>query len=251
MRNVIAHSILLRVPTVLEKSLNFGFSLKSPWKCICPWKVLEFRGPSLKFQLVVLDFLFYVFWTESLNGYSKLRSTRANFPPKKSARFARSSLQMKYFSSSSCSYIIRRIVISLISQIYLHIFMYVMFFNVSICFKIGSLYSYCGIITKLVYPPELSRIAGICINSNKHFLGEDPQTTPFKQNCLKLYYNDNAANLKKLKTHTQIPPPPPCTIFLANSRSNSLCMSYLKSQLLIIFSRIDIWKNKETSLKSP
>ena len=71
-----------RVPTVLEKSLNFGFSLKSPWKWICPWKVLEFRGPSLKFQLVVLDFLFCVFWTESLNGYSKLRGTRANFPPK-------------------------------------------------------------------------------------------------------------------------------------------------------------------------
>ena len=72
-----------RVPTVLEKSLNFGFSLKSPWKWICPWKVLEFRGPSLKFQLVVLDFLFCVFWTESLNAYSKLRGTRANFPPKK------------------------------------------------------------------------------------------------------------------------------------------------------------------------
>ena len=72
-----------RVPTVLEKSLNFGFSLKSPWKWIHPWKVLEFRGPSLKFQVVVLDFLFCVFWTESLNGYSKLRGTRANFPPKK------------------------------------------------------------------------------------------------------------------------------------------------------------------------
>ena len=72
-----------RVPTVLEKYLNFGVSLKSPWKWICPWKVLEFRGPSLKFQLVVLDFLFCVFWTESLNGYSKLRGTRANFSQKK------------------------------------------------------------------------------------------------------------------------------------------------------------------------
>ena len=71
-----------RVPTVLEKSLNFGFSLKSPWKWIFPWKVLEIRAPSLKFQLVVLDFLFCVFWTESLNGYSKLRGTRANFPQK-------------------------------------------------------------------------------------------------------------------------------------------------------------------------
>ena len=96
----------IRVPTVLEKSLNFGFSLKSLWKWICPWKVLEFRVPSLKFQLAVLDFLFYVFLTESLNGYSKLRGTRANFYPKNSTRFARSSLQVKYFSSSSCSYII-------------------------------------------------------------------------------------------------------------------------------------------------
>ena len=95
-----------RVPTVLEKSLNFGFSLKSPWKWICPWKVLEYRGPSLKFQLVVLDFLFCVFLTESLNGNSKLRGTRANFPPKNSAGFARSSLQVRYFTSSSCSYII-------------------------------------------------------------------------------------------------------------------------------------------------
>ena len=94
-----------RVPTVLEKSLNFGFSLKSSWKWICPWKVLEFRRPSLKFQLAVLDFLFCVFSTESLNGYSKLRGTRANFPPKNSAGFARSSLQVKYCSSSSCSYI--------------------------------------------------------------------------------------------------------------------------------------------------
>ena len=73
---------LYRVPTVLEKSLNFGFSLKSPWKWICPWKVLEYRGPSLKFQLVVLDFLFCVFLTKKLNGNSKLRGTRANFPPK-------------------------------------------------------------------------------------------------------------------------------------------------------------------------
>ena len=75
-----------RVPTVLEKSLNFGFFLKSPWK----WMSLNFRGPSLKFQLVVLDFLFCVFLTESLKGYSKslkgyskLRGTRSNFSPQK------------------------------------------------------------------------------------------------------------------------------------------------------------------------
>ena len=57
--------------------------------------------------------------------------------------------------------------------------MYIMCFNVSICFKMGSLYSYCDVITKLVYPPELSRIAGFCTNSgaansNTNFLGEDP-----------------------------------------------------------------------------
>ena len=75
-------SMTFTVPTVLEKSLNFGFSLKSPWKWIYPWKVLEFRRPSLKFQLVVLDFLFCVFWTEILNGYSKLGGTRAKFPLK-------------------------------------------------------------------------------------------------------------------------------------------------------------------------
>ena len=170
-----------RVPTVLEKFLNFRFSLKSPWKWICPWKVLEFRGPSLKFQLVVLDFLFYVLWTESLKGYSKLRGTRANSPPppkekKKPAGFARSSLQVKYFSSSSCSYIILEQLLSYPSfpkNTYRYL---CMCFNVIICFKMGSLYSYCDIITKLVYPPELSRIAGFCANSNKNFLGEGPQT---------------------------------------------------------------------------
>ena len=57
--------------------------------------------------------------------------------------------------------------------------MYIMCFNVSICFKTVSLYSYCDIITKLLYPPELSRIAGFCTNSNKFFLGEEPQT-PFQ-----------------------------------------------------------------------
>ena len=83
-----------------------------------------------------------------------------------------------------------------------------------------------------MYPPELSRIAGFCTNSYTIFLGEDPPDPSFKQNCLSLYYNHNIANhLKKLKTHSKISP----IIFLANSRSNSLCMSYLKSPLLIIF----------------
>ena len=68
----------------------------------------------------------------------------------------------------------------------------------------GSLYSYCDMITKLVYPPELSRIAGFCINSIKTFLWEDPRPA-FNHNCLRLYYNRDTANHleKKLKTHTQ------------------------------------------------
>ena len=32
---------------------------------------------------------------------------------------------------------------------------------------------------KLVHPPELSRIAGFCTNSNKNVLGEDPRS-PFQ-----------------------------------------------------------------------
>ena len=171
---------LIRVPTVLEKSLNFGFSLKSPWKWICPWKVLEFRGPSLKFQLIVLDFLFCVFWTESLNGYSKLRGTRANFSQKNSARFARSSSQVKYFSSSSCSYIILEQMLSYPSfpkntYRYLCILCVSMYQSVSKGQSLLLLWHN----NKLVYPPELSRIAGFCTNSNKIFLGEDPQT-PFQ-----------------------------------------------------------------------
>ena len=120
--------VLCRVPTVLEKSLNFGFSLKSPWKWICPWKVLEFRGPSLKFQLIVLDFLFCVFWTESLNGCSKLRGARANFPPKKFGSLR----SQQFFQFLLLIYNSRAIVIiSFLSQKYLQVFMYIMCFNVS------------------------------------------------------------------------------------------------------------------------
>ena len=126
--------------------------------------------------------------------------------------------------------------------------MYIMCFNVSICFKLGSLYSYCDIITRLVYPPELSRIAGFCTNFNKIFLGStpDPLSSRIIWGCI---INHNTANLLK-KVKNTYPNPPP-TIFLANSRSNGLCMSYLKSPLLIIFSQMDVWKNKEKSLKTP
>ena len=195
---------------------GFPQSLKSPWILGFPWKVLEneffleFRGPSLKFQLVVLDFLFFVFWTESLNGYSKLRGTRANFSPKNSARFARSSLQVKYLSSSSCSYII---LVQLLSYPSFPKNIYVCYvFQCISLFQNGQSLLLLRNNNKLVYPPELSRIAGFCINSNKFFLGEDPRP-PIKQNCLSLYYNHITANhLKKLKTQTQIsprPPPPP------------------------------------------
>ena len=62
---------------VLEKSLNLG---DLPWN----------------FKLVVLDFLFCIFWTESLNGHSKWRGTRANFPQKKF-----SSLRSQQLTASS------------------------------------------------------------------------------------------------------------------------------------------------------
>ena len=85
-----------------------------------------------------------------------------------------------------------------------------MYFNVSICFKMGSLYSYCGIITKLVYPPELSRIAGFCTNSNEIFLGEDPRPPPPLSSrivwCCSITIIQQII-LKKLKTHTPSPPP--------------------------------------------
>ena len=105
-----------------------------------------------------------------------------------------------------------------------------MCFNVSICFKMGSLLLWYN--NKLVYPPELSRITGFCTNSNKNFWGRTPRP---------LF-------LAELFEPAQISP---STIFLANSKSNGLCMSYLKSPLLIIFSWMDVWTNKEKSLKTP
>ena len=143
-----------------------------------------------------------------------------------------------------------------------------------------------------MYPPELSRIAGFCTNSKKKNSGGEPPDHAIKHNCLSLYYSHNTVNhLKKLKTHTQISPPPPqffvspasvvcpsvcpsvclsvchtrramfrrrhmhssecCHYFLVISRSNGLCMPYLKSPLLIIFWQMDVWKNEEKSLKTP
>ena len=85
---------------------GFPQSLKSPWILGFPWKVLENEFVLEKslnlgdlpwnFKLVVLDFLFCIFWTESLNGHSKWRGTRANFPQKKF-----SSLRSQQLTASS------------------------------------------------------------------------------------------------------------------------------------------------------
>ena len=170
------------VPTVLENSLNFGFSLNTPWKQICPWKVLEYGGPSLKFQFVVLEF--FVLCTCILNWkfewIQQMKRHKSQFFQKHLARFARSSLQVKYFSSFSLILIYNSrtiVIISFLSQEYPQVFMYIICFNVSICSKImkmGSLHSCCGMITKLMYPPELSRIAGFCTNAIKIFGGMTP-----------------------------------------------------------------------------
>ena len=82
--------------------------------------------------------------------------------------------------------------------------MYLCILYVSMYQSISKLaVSFCGIITKLVYPPELQGFVLILI---KIFWGRTP-IPPFKQNCLRLYYYHNTANhVKKLKTHTQISP---------------------------------------------
>ena len=176
---------------------------------------LSLKRPSIKGTFLEISigspwFLVLCILNWNFEWLEQIKKYKSQFSPKNSARFARSTLQVKYFSSSSCTYNYRTIVIiSFISQEYLHVFMYIMCFNVSICFKMGSLYSYCGIITKLVYPRELSRIAGFCTYSNKIFLGADPQTPLFKQNYLRLYYNHNTAfHLKKVKNTYPNPPPP-------------------------------------------
>ena len=109
--------------------------------------------------------------------------------------------------------------------------MYIMCFNVSICFKMGSLYSLRDIITSYCTLQNCLELQDFVLILIKNFLGEDPQT-PLSSRIV--YYNNNTANnLKKVKnTYPNLSPP---TIFLANSRSNGLCMSYLRSSLLIIF----------------
>ena len=145
--------------SVWQKGSSAGFpqSLKSPWILGFPWKVLE-NEFILEKSLNLGDlpwnsigspwFLVLCILNWKLNGYSKLRGTRANFSHKNLARFARSSLQVNIFPVPLAHYNSRTIVIIyFLSQEYLQVFMYIMCFNVSICFKMGSLYSCCDIIT--------------------------------------------------------------------------------------------------------
>ena len=57
--------------------------------------------------------------------------------------------------------------------------MYILCSHVSICLKMGSLYSYCDINNKLVYPSELSRIAGFLTQLYWDLSGGGPHT-PFQ-----------------------------------------------------------------------
>ena len=115
--------------------------------------------------------------------------------------------------------------------------MYIVCFNVSMFQNRQSLlllwYN-----KKLVYPPELSRIAGFCTNSDKIFLGEDPQT-PFSGRIVWACIITRIEQIiKKVKhTHTRISPPP-LNHFSGETRDRNfygLCMPYLKGLLLIIF----------------
>ena len=67
--------------------------------------------------------------------------------------------------------------------------MFILCFNVLICFKMGSFYSYCDMITKLVYPLELQDSVLILLK----FFGGGPQTPPpppFDHNCYAPGSND-------------------------------------------------------------
>ena len=74
--------------------------------------------------------------------------------------------------------------------------MYIMYFNVSIFFKMGILYSYCDIITSWCTPQNCLELQDFVLILIK-FSGGGPPDPPFKQNCLSLYYNHNTANILK------------------------------------------------------
>ena len=75
--------LFFRVPTVLEKSLNVGFSLKSPWKWICPWKVLEFRGTFLELSIGSPWFLVLCILNLMFEWIQQIKRYKSQFFPKK------------------------------------------------------------------------------------------------------------------------------------------------------------------------
>ena len=51
----------------------------------------------------------------------------------------------------------------------------------------GNIPSYCGIISMHMYQLLLHKMAPVCMEMTKNFLGEDSQA-PFNHNCFKHYY---------------------------------------------------------------
>ena len=210
-RTMKSDSCVRRVPTVLENSLTwyFWFSLKTPWK------VLEFRWPSLKFQLVVLESLILCILNWKFEWIQRIKGYKSQFFKKFRLASLAAAYKLIIFSNSSCSYMYILVILEqLLSypSFPKNAYRYLCIFcvsNVLISLKMDSLYSYCDIITKLVYPPELSRIAGFCTNSINFFLREDPQTA-LSISCFRLYYNHDKANhLKKNTKHIPNPTPNP------------------------------------------
>ena len=221
-----------------------NLSLKSPW---IKGTFLEISiGSPWILVLCILNWKFE--WIQVFKRY------KSQFSPKKvQLPLLAAAYKLNIFPVPLAHINYRTIVIiSFISQEYLHVFMllYIMCFNVSICFKMGSLCCYCGIITKLVYPQEFSRIAGFCTNSNENFSGGGPPDPPFKQDYLMLYYNHNTANhLKKVKKH--IPKSPPPHHFSGELKIKWSLYVLFEKSIVDLFSQMDVWKNKEKSLKSP
>ena len=84
------------------------------------------------------------------------------------------------------------------------VFMYIQCFNVSICFKMGSLYSYCDIITNLVSQQNCLELQNFVLNLLKCFWGRTPHPS-FNHSCFWMYYNHHTANhLKRVENTNQI-----------------------------------------------
>ena len=102
-----------------------------------------------------------------------------------------------------------------------------------------------------LYPPGLSRIAGFCTNSNKNFLGENPQT-PLSNKivwaCIITIIHSKSSKIVKnlLKS---LPPP---YHFSGKTQDQMVSVSLIsKVRCWSFFREMDVWNNKEKSLKSP